>query len=353
MAATSVDARSGRARGPRIAVLIPCLNEAPSIGKVVDDFRRVLPDASIYVIDNGSTDATADVARDHGARVLMEHRRGKGFAMRTAFRRIDADAYVMVDGDDTYPAEAAPELLAPVLAGRADMVVGSRLMAGTASQFRLLNRIGNWIYPSVISFLLRVRLTDILSGYRAMDRAFVRGVPIAASGFEIEAELTVKAIERNYTVLELPISLRPRGVGSHSKIRIASDGWRILWTIIVLFRDYRPLSFFGVLGLVFMAVGLIPGWIVVSEYLQTGLVPKFPSAILAAVLELAGMLLLAIGFILSAVSRRFQELETKLDLMDTTPDAGWAAGSADRDDPQSRGGIGQQRVDDDGADPRR
>jgi len=305
---------------PRIAVFVPCLNEELTIARVIDDFRRTLPAAAIFVIDNDSTDRTREIAIERGARVLVETRRGKGFAVRTAFRRIDADVYVMVDGDDTYPAEAVIALLEPVLAGRADMTVGSRLTAGSSSAFRPLNRLGNRIYPSLLRFLLRVRLTDILSGFRVMTREFVRGVPIAASGFEIEAELTVKAIERGYRLVELPIDLRSRPAGSVSKIRIASDGWRILWTIILLFRDYKPMTFFGGLGLLFMLAGLIPGWIVITEFLETGLVPRFPSAILAAALELAGILLIAVGLVLSAVVHRFQELETKLDMMSSEPD---------------------------------
>jgi glycosyltransferase involved in cell wall biosynthesis len=305
----------------RIAVLIPCLDEETTVGKVIDDFRRALPAARIYVIDNDSTDRTAEFALEHGARLLVETRRGKGFAVRTAFRRIDADAYVMVDGDDTYPAESVTALLEPVLAGRIDMAVGSRTMRGTSSAFAPLNRFGNWVFPSLLRFLLRVRLTDILSGYRVMSREFVNGIPIAGSGFEIEAELTVKAIERGYRVIELPIDLRARPPGSHSKIRVFGDGWRILWTIILLFRDYRPMAFFGGLGLTFMLAGLVPGYVVITEFLATGLVPRFPSAILAAALELGGMVLLAVGLVLSSLSRRFQELESKLDMMST----GWRA----------------------------
>lgn len=311
---------SPRRAAPRIAVLIPCLDEELTIGKVIDDFRAAVPDAAIFVIDNGSTDRTAEIARERGARVVHEPRRGKGFAMRTAFRRIDADVYLMVDGDDTYPAEAAQRLLSPVLNGQADMTVGSRTMAGTTSEFRRLNRLGNRIYPSLIRLLLGVRLTDILSGYRAMHRRFVRAMPIAASGFEIEAELTVKALERGFHLSEVPIDLRARPAGSHSKIRIASDGWRIMRTIVWLFRDYRPMAFFGGVGLVFMIAGLVPGYVVVTEFIETGLVPKFPSAILAVALELAGMLLVAVGVVLSALARRFHELEQKLDMLSSDPD---------------------------------
>jgi glycosyltransferase involved in cell wall biosynthesis len=303
------------ARPPRIAVFIPCLNESATIGVVIDDFRRELPAAAIWVIDNGSTDDTATVAAAHGAEILTETRRGKGFAVRTAFREIDADIYVMVDGDDTYPAEAVHDLLAPILAGRADMTVGSRTMRGTASDFRVLNRLGNRMYAGLVRFLLRVRLTDILSGYRGMTRQLVRTIPIAASGFEIEAELTVKTVERSLRVVELPINLRSRPQGSASKINMFGDGARIAWTILLLFRDYKPLTFFGGLGLLVMLLGLIPGLGVIIEFAQTGLVPRLPSAILAAMLEIVGILLGGVGFVLSAISRRFQEIESKLDLI--------------------------------------
>jgi glycosyltransferase involved in cell wall biosynthesis len=306
----------------RIAVFIPCLDEALTIGKVIDDFRRELPRAEVWVIDNGSTDGTAEIAAARGARVLHESRRGKGFAVRTALRRIDADIYIMVDGDDTYPADSVHDLLAPVLAGRADMAVGSRRMEGTSSEFRPLNRLGNRIYPTLIRFLLRVRLTDILSGFRAMSRELVRTIPIAASGFEIEAELTVKTVERSLRIVEVPIDLRSRPQGSFSKIRLFGDGARITWTILLLFRDYKPMTFFGGIGVAFMLLGLIPGIEVIVEFLETGLVPRLPSAILAVALELTGILLGGVGFVLSAISRRFQELESKLDMIASQRDRG-------------------------------
>jgi len=302
-----------------IAVLIPCLNESLTIAKVIEDFQKALPQAAIYVIDNNSIDGTDAIARDHGATVLYETRRGKGFAMRTAFRKIDADIYIMVDGDDTYPAEQVGALLQPVLDGKADMTIGSRLMGGTSSEFRPLNRVGNWLYPAVIRFLLRVRLTDILSGYRVMTRELVQTLPMSARDFEIEAELTVKALERSFRLVEIPVNLRSRPEGSFSKIRIVRDGYSILWTIVLLFRDYRPMTFFGGLGVLLMFIGFIPGAVVISEFLRTGLVPRFPSAILAVALELAGMFSIAVGLILSAVARRFQELETKLDMMASRP----------------------------------
>ena len=302
-----------------IAVLIPCLDEGLTIATVVDDFRRELPDAAVWVIDNGSTDGTADIAAARGARVLHESRRGKGFAVRAAFRRIDADAYVMVDGDDTYPAGAVHALLEPVLAGRADMAVGSRTMAGSSSDFRRLNRFANAFYPFVIRLLVHIRLTDVLSGFRAMTREFVEGVPIAAQGFEIEVELTVKAAERHFRIVEVPVDLRARPDGSFSKVSNVGDGSRVLWTIVLLFRDYRPMAFFGGLGLLLMLVGLIPGVVVVAEFLETGLVPKLPSAVLAVALELAGMLSISVGILLSAIKRRFAELESRMEMLSDRP----------------------------------
>lgn len=307
---------------PRVAVFIPCLDEAMTIGKVVADFRRELPGAQIWVIDNGSEDDTAEIARQQGARVIVETRRGKGFAVRTALRQIEAEAYVMVDGDDTYPAESVHDLLRPIMAGRADMVVGSRRMRGAVSEFRPLNRLGNSIYPKLIRFLLRVKLTDILSGFRAMNRHLVRTIPIAASGFEIEAELTVKTVERNLRIVEVPINLRRRPEGSFSKIKLFGDGSRIAWTILLLFRDYKPMTFFGGIGLIFVIAGLVLGVEVVAEFLDTGLVPRLPTAVLAVALELAGILMGAVGFVLSAISRRFQEIESKLDMIARDRDQG-------------------------------
>ena len=303
----------------QIAVVIPCLDEALTIATVVDGFRHELPDAAIWVIDNGSTDGTAEIAATHGAHVLHETRRGKGFVMRTAFRRVDADVYVMVDGDDTYPAESVHALLEPVLAGRADMSVGSRTMAGTASQFRRLNRLANTFYPFVIRLLVHVRLTDVLSGYRAMSREFVEGIPIASQGFEIEVELTVKAAERHFRIVEVPIDLRPRPEGSFSKVSTVGDGSRVLWAILLLFRDYRPMAFFGGFGAFLMLLGLIPGVVVVAEFIETGLMPRFPSAILAVALELTGMLSISVGLLLSAVTRRFAELENRMEMLANRP----------------------------------
>lgn len=293
---------------PCVVILIPCYNEAQTIAKVVADFRQALPAAEIFVFDNGSTDRTAAEARAAGATVVAEPRRGKGYVVRAMFEKVQADAYVLVDGDDTYPAERVPSLVEPILNDEADMVVGSRTTSASQSQFRALNLLGNQLYQQVINTIFGTRLTDILSGYRCFSPRLVQGVPIAVTGFEVEAELTIKALERGYRILEVPVDLRPRPEGSHSKIRLARDGFKILWTILSLFRDYKPLTFFGALGLGFIGLGLIPGLVAVLEFFKTGLVLHFPSAILAVGLVLTGMLLLVVGLILHTVNRRFQEL---------------------------------------------
>jgi glycosyltransferase involved in cell wall biosynthesis len=295
-------------RPPRLAVLIPCYNEAPTIEKVVRDFRRELPAATIYVYDNNSGDESAGIARDAGAVVVQEVRQGKGYVVQAMFRDIDADIYVMVDGDDTYPAMDVHTLIAPIAAGTADMTVGARLHPGSRDGFRHTNLIGNYLFRAAVQICFRSPPLDILSGYRAFSAAFVRGVPLFGGGFEVETELTIKALQGGYRVREVPINAIARGEGSHSKIHHGRDGMAILATILALFRDYRPLTFFGGAGLLLVLLALIPGAVVVVEYLQTGLVLRLPSAVLATALVLAGMLLGTVGLILHAILRRFQEL---------------------------------------------
>jgi glycosyltransferase involved in cell wall biosynthesis len=240
---------------PAIAILIPCLNEELTIGKVIKDFQAELPQATIYVFDNDSTDRTAAIAQAAGAVVIMEKRRGKGFVIQSMFKKVNADIYIMVDGDDTYPAEQVHALLAPVLNDGFDMSVGSRIVQGTQSGFRPLNWLGNLFYQYVVNLIFKAKLTDILSGYRCMNYNFVKGLPIFVTGFEVETELTIKALERGFQIIEVPVELRSRPEGSHSKIRIVHDGLKILWTIFALFRDYKPFTFFGVIGLMFIIVG--------------------------------------------------------------------------------------------------
>jgi glycosyltransferase involved in cell wall biosynthesis len=296
----------------RVAVLIPCYNEELTVGTVVRQFRAELPGAGIYVFDNNSIDRTSEEARVAGAIVMRERRQGKGYVVQSMFQRVDADIYVMVDGDATYNTAAVHALIQPVLKQEAEMVVGSRLHSDSKSEFKKFNRFGNRILLGVLNSVFHVRLTDILSGYRAFSREFVKNIPIFAGGFQIEAELTIKALERGYRIQEIPIDLNSRPDGSFSKIRHVHDGMLILQMIVSLFRDYKPLTFFGSLGLLAMAAGLVLGVPVISEFLRTGLVPRLPSAVLAVGLVLAGMLTIAVGLILHTTARRFQELEYQL-----------------------------------------
>lgn len=305
------------AHAPRVAVLIPCYNEAPTIGRVVTRFRESLPGAAIYVFDNASTDGTADAARAAGATVLVERRRGKGHVVQSMFRTIDADVYVMVDGDDTYPAEVVSALIDPIRRGDADMVVGSRLLAGARSEFRPLNRLGNRLFRGLLGALFGVRLTDLLSGYRAFSRRLVRALPLFATGFETETEMTVKALHRGFRIVEVPVDLAARPAGSHSKLRPFGDGLLILTTILALFRDYKPLTMFGGLGLGLVALGLAPvAWAAV-DLLRAGATARLPWAAAGAVLVLLGGLSVAVGLVLHTVARHFQELEAQLQLRDS------------------------------------
>jgi glycosyltransferase involved in cell wall biosynthesis len=305
---------------PRTAILIPCYNEELTIGQVVRDFHAEIPDANIYVFDNNSTDRTVEIARAAGARIAYERRQGKGFVVQSMFCQVEADVYVLVDGDGTYPAAEVHKLIQPILLGDAEMVVGSRLMVSSGSEFRFLNKLGNDFFLQVINFVFKVKLTDVLSGYRAFNREFVKGVPIFGGGFETEVELTIKALARGYRITELPVRLAARPEGSFSKIRIIQDGFLILNTILTLFRDYKPLTFFGSMGLFLIALGLVPGGIVIFQFVKTGLVPKLPSAVLAVGLVLSGMLLFVIGLVLHTITRRFQELEHQLKLRNKEPE---------------------------------
>ncbi|OLD27538.1 MAG: hypothetical protein AUJ04_03755 [Acidobacteria bacterium 13_1_40CM_3_55_6] len=296
----------------RTAVLIPCYNEELTIADVVDRFRAELPDAEIYVFDNNSTDRTAAEAERAGAIVLPVGQQGKGYVVRFMFQHVEADIYVMVDGDGTYPAASVHSLIAPIINNQADMAVGSRLHGQSQSQFKFLNRFGNKLFLSALNSIFKVKLTDILSGYRAFNRKLVKSLPLFGGGFEIETELTIKALERGYRIVEVPIDLSERPTGSSSKIRLVRDGMRIIHTILALFRDYKPLTFFGAMGLIVIAAGFVPGLIVVFEFIETRFISHVPSAILAVGLVISGMLLVMVGLILHTITRRFQELNYHL-----------------------------------------
>lgn len=310
----TTDMPAASIRPASIAVLIPCYNEAVTIGKVVDDFRRVLPDATVYVYDNNSTDDTAAIATAHGAVVRMEHRQGKGNVVRQMLRDIDADCYVMVDGDDTYPAEAAPALLAPLLADEADMVVGDRLSNGSYGKEndRAFHGFGNDLVRVLIKRIYGFRFSDVMTGYRAFNAVFAKTTPVLSPGFEIETELSIHAVDKRWRITEVPIDYRDRPAGSESKLDTFSDGVKVLLTILSLFKDYRPLALFSWAGFLFCVLGLIVGVPVVWEFAQTGLVPKLPSALLAVALVFVGILCFSCGLILDTVvkgTRKEYELQ--------------------------------------------
>lgn len=310
---------SSNGAGASIAVLVPCYNEELTIRDVVRSFREQLPHAKIYVFDNNSTDRTVEEAKAAGAIIVSERRQGKGYVVQSMFGRVDADVYIMVDGDGTYPAAEIHKLLAPVLADEADMVVGSRLHQQSDSQFKSLNRFGNRMFLSLVRSTFKVEITDMLSGYRVFNRTFVKGVPLFGGGFETETELTIKALERGYRIVEVPVNLTSRPSGSFSKIRIVNDGFRIVNTILTLLRDYKPLTFFGVCGLLLILLGVIPGAIVIFEFFETGLVLRLPSAVLAVGLVLAGLLSITVGLVLHTIVRRSQEFDYQLrKLLDET-----------------------------------
>ena len=242
-----------------VAVLIPCYNEAITIGKVVDDFHRVLPEATIYVYDNNSSDGTGDIAREHGAVVRVERRQGKGNVVRQMMRDINADYYIMVDGDDTYPAEAAPELLAPLLSDEADMVVGDRLSNGTYGEEndRAFHGFGNNLVRTLIKWIYGFKFSDVMTGYRAYNAVFAKTIPVLSPGFEIETELSIHAVDKRWRVTEVPIDYRDRPEGSESKLDTFSDGVKVLLMILSLFKDYRPLALFSWVALLFCMLGLI------------------------------------------------------------------------------------------------
>ena len=289
----------------KIAVLIPCYNEAVTIGKVVDDFKRSLPTADIYVYDNNSNDATSTIARNHGAIVRFEPRQGKGNVVRQMFRDIEADCYLMVDGDDTYPADAAKELCDPILNGCADMTVGDRLSNGTYAEEnkRAFHGFGNDLVRFIIKWIYSYSFEDVMTGYRAFSRPFVKTFPVMSEGFQIETELSIHAVDRRWRIVDVPIIYRDRPEGSVSKLNTVSDGIKVILMIGSLFKDYRPLKFFGLMSLLFFAIGMIIGVPVITEFLETGLVEKLPSSILAAAFMFLCGLSLATGLILDSVAK--------------------------------------------------
>jgi glycosyltransferase involved in cell wall biosynthesis len=291
-----------------IAVLIPCYNEERTVADVVAAFRKELPQARIYVYDNNSTDDTVREAVRAGAIVGREHRQGKGHVVKTMFREIEADYYIMVDGDSTYHAADVRALLEPVVAGVADMTVGSRLDTFKGESFRRFHKFGNELIKWLINTLFSANLRDILSGYRCFSRRFVKGVPVLSSGFEIETELTLQALDKGFAIREVPTLYSERPEGSFSKLNTYKDGFRVCKTIFFIFKDYKPLKCFSAVALLAALAGLAFGAVPVSDYLTTGQVPHVGTAVLASGMMLIALLALATGFILDTISYLHKEL---------------------------------------------
>lgn len=287
----------------KIAILIPCYNESLTIKKVINDFQKELPEADIYVYDNNSTDNTYEIALNEGAIVKKEPRQGKGNVIRQMFFDIEADYYLMVDGDDTYPAEYAHELITALREERADMVIGDRLSNGTYfnENKRAFHDFGNNLVKNSINRLYQANIKDVMTGYRGFNRMFVKSFPVMSSGFQIETEFTIHALDKRFKLVEIPIDYRDRPEGSESKLDTYSDGMKVLLTILKMFKDYKPLLFFSVFSLIFFLFGLVFGVPVINEFIRTGFITKIPSSVLATGLMVFSLLLLITGLILDTV----------------------------------------------------
>ena len=300
-----------------IAVLIPCYNEAKTIAKVVRDYRAALPEADIYVYDNNSTDHTDDIAREAGAIVRYEYRQGKGNVIRSMFREIDADCYLMIDGDDTYPAENAREMVNLVLERKVDMVVGDRLSATYYTENkRPFHNLGNRLVKGLVNAIFKGSVSDIMTGYRAFSYQFVKSFPVLSKGFEIETEMTIHALDKNLSVQSVQVEYRDRPADSPSKLNTYSDGMKVLRTIVRLYKEYRPMSFFGLLAALMALVSVILFIPIFAEYLHTGLVPRFPTLIVCGVMGTMALLLWVCGLILDTVAKKHRQLfEINLNLL--------------------------------------
>lgn len=293
-----------------VAVVIPCLNEEQTIGKVIDDFRRELPTAHIYVFDNNCTDRTASIAKEHGAIVIREPRQGKGYVVERIFEEIQADYYVMVDGDDTYPADKVHQLLEPLLESGADMVIGTRLAEFDKASFRPLHHGGNLLVKNLINWTFSAQLADILSGYRAFSRRVVAQIPVISAGFEIETEMTIQMLHHRLTLKEVDIPYGVRPEGSVSKLHTIRDGIRVLNMLFRLLRAYRPLEFFGTVGILFFLAGLLAGIAPIRDYILHQYVYHVPLAILATGLVILSGVNFVLGILLSTLNTRFRELHS-------------------------------------------
>lgn len=293
----------------KIAVLIPCYNESKTIEKVVKDYKTALPEADIYVYDNNSKDGTDEIARNAGAIVRYETKQGKGNVIRTMFRDIDADCYLMIDGDDTYPAENAREMCEYVLNDNVDMVIGDRLSSTYFQENkRPFHNLGNKMVRGLINKIFKNNINDIMTGYRAFSYKFAKTFPVLSKGFEIETEMSIHAIDKNFTLKEIPVQYRDRPAGSVSKLNTYKDGARVLKTIATLFKEYKPSLFFNTISIFFYIIAILFAIPVFSEYFNTGLVPRFPTLIVACISLVIGLLLNVTSLILQVIVKKHRQL---------------------------------------------
>ena len=296
-------------KNKKIAVLIPCYNESKTIKKVVEDYKKALPEADIYVYDNNSNDHTDEIARKAGAIVKYEYRQGKGNVIRSMFKDIDADCYLMIDGDDTYPAENAKEMCDLILEKKADMVIGDRLSSTYFTENkRPFHNFGNRLVRGLINFLFESDVRDIMTGYRAFSYEFVKTFPVLSKGFEIETEMTIHALDKNFLLKEVKVGYRDRPAGSVSKLNTYRDGFRVLKTIGRLFKEYKPTIFFSLLSLLFLIISFAFGIPVFAEYIKTGLVPRYPTLIFSGFMLIIAIILFACGLILEVVVKKHRQL---------------------------------------------
>lgn len=296
-------------KNQKIAILIPCYNESKTIEKVVKDYRKVLPEADIYVYDNNSTDGTDKIAKKAGAIVCYEYKQGKGNVIRSMFKDIDADCYLMIDGDDTYPKENAREMCELILKGKADMVIGDRLSSTYFQENkRPFHNFGNKLVRGLINTLFKSNVRDIMTGYRAFSYEFVKTFPVLSKGFEIETEMTIHALDKNFMLKEIPVEYRDRPAGSVSKLSTYSDGFKVLKTIARLFKEYKPTIFFSLISLLFLIVSLCFGVPVFVEYFKTGLVPRYPTLIFSGFMLIISILMFVCGIILEVVVKKHRQL---------------------------------------------
>ena len=288
----------------KIAVLIPCYNESKTVAKVVKDYKKALPEATIYVYDNNSTDHTDEIARKAGAKVVYEYKQGKGNVIRSMFRDIDAQCYIMIDGDDTYPAENAREMCDLILEKKADMVIGDRLSSTYFTENkRPFHNLGNKLVRLLINKLFHNKVKDIMTGYRAFSYDFVKGFPVLSKGFEIETEMTIHAVDKNYHLVEVPVNYKDRPEGSVSKLNTYKDGFKVLKTIATLFKEYRPMAFFGILGTLSLIISLILGIPVMSNISMHTIRFTF-----FAMLFLISLMLYTCGIILGVIAKKHKQI---------------------------------------------